>query len=180
MHRASRHLVLAILVALALPVAAQPPPHAPAHGWRKKNDPTYAGYAGRTWVQDFGVLSGRCNTSAVLGAAGAAVGGAIGSRADDPVIGVIVGAAIGAAVGTVVGRELDKTDQACVGHALELVPVGKTVAWTSATQVAYTLTPVRDLGGGCREFRLAGQRAGKGAKSTQVACSSGDGRWQLR
>jgi surface antigen len=180
MHRASRHLVLAILVALALPAAAQPPPHAPAHGWRKKNDPTYPGYAGRTWVQDFGVLAGRCNTAAVLGATGAAVGGAIGARSGDPVIGIIVGSAIGAVIGTTVGRELDGADQACIGHALELVPVGRTVAWTSATQVAYTLTPVRDLGSGCREFRLEGQRGGKGAKSTQVACSGGDGRWQVR
>jgi surface antigen len=163
MHRASRYLVLAILVALALPAAAQPPPHAPAHGWHKKNDPAYPGYAGRTWVQDFGVLAGRCNTAAVLGATGAAVGGAIG-----------------AVIGTTVGRELDEADQACIGHAMELVPVGRTVAWTSATQVAYTLTPVRDLGSGCREFRLEGQRGGKGAKSTQVACSGGDGRWQVR
>jgi len=92
----------------------------------------------------------------------------------------VIGVIAGAAVGTEVRRELDRTDQACIGHALELVPVGKTVAWTGATQVAYTLTPVRDLGGCCREFRLEGQRGGKGAKSKQVACSSGDGRWQVR
>lgn len=180
MKRASRRLIVAIFVALALPAVAQPPPHAPAHGWRKKNDPTYPGYTGRVWVQDYGVLGGRCNTAAVLGATGAAVGGAIGSRSSDPVIGIIVGSAIGAVIGTTVGRELDQTDQACIGHALELVPIGKTVVWTSATQVAYSLTPVRDRGGGCREFRLEGKRGGKGAKSTQVACSGGDGRWQVR
>ena len=31
----------------ALRVLASPPDWAPAHGWRKKNDPAYAGYSGR-------------------------------------------------------------------------------------------------------------------------------------
>ena len=30
----------------AAPVLADPPPWAPAHGWRKKHDPNYVGYTG--------------------------------------------------------------------------------------------------------------------------------------
>ena len=36
-----------------MPALSQPPPHAPAHGWRKKNDPYYVGYTGRQWERDF-------------------------------------------------------------------------------------------------------------------------------
>jgi len=174
-------LLTVLALALALPAGAEPPPHAKAHGWRKKNDPTYAGYAGRNWPRDYGVLAGRCDTAAVLGAAGAAIGGVLGSRSDDPVVGVIVGATIGAVLGATVGREIDRADRACIGHALELAPPGRVVTWTNTTtKVAYTLTPVRDLAGGCREFRLVGRRGGRDEVATQIACSNGDGTWQLR
>jgi surface antigen len=173
--------LIALALALALPAAAQPPSQASAHGWRKKNDSGYAGYAGRAWRTDYGVLSGRCDTAAVLGAAGAAIGGVIGARSSDPVVGVIIGTVIGAVIGATVGREIDRADQACIGHALELAPVGRAVNWhNTRTNVAYTLTPVRDIGEGCRAFRLVGRRGGKEETSTQVACSSGDGRWQVR
>ncbi len=49
----------ALAAALTLPALADPPSHAPAHGWRKKNDPYYVGYTGRHWNDDFGV---RCRT----------------------------------------------------------------------------------------------------------------------
>ena len=45
---------LMITTALALPCAAiaVPPAHAPAHGWRRKHDPTYAGYSTGRWEGD--------------------------------------------------------------------------------------------------------------------------------
>jgi hypothetical protein len=54
---------LLLTTALALPCAALavPPAHAPAHGWRRKHDPTYAGYSGRNWERDYGVRSGSCD-----------------------------------------------------------------------------------------------------------------------
>ena len=58
--RASSALA-ALIVALPCLALATPPSWAPAHGWRKKNDPAYAGYSGRSWNDDFGVQSGRCN-----------------------------------------------------------------------------------------------------------------------
>jgi surface antigen len=182
MTRLPRRVAAALLcLGLALPAAAEPPPHAKAYGLRKKSDPTYTGYAGHVWPRDFGVLSGRCNAAAVLGAAGAVVGGAIGSRADDRAVGVIIGSVIGALIGATIGRELDRHDQACIGHTLELTPTGQVVSWTNTTtNVAYTLMPISDLAGGCRQFRLVGKRGGKEETTTQVACSSGDGHWQVR
>ena len=70
-----------ISLAIAAPVSlADPPPHAPAHGWRKKNDPYYVGYTGRQWTDDYGIRSGRCDRdrSHVATAVGAVAGGVIG------------------------------------------------------------------------------------------------------
>lgn len=176
------------LIALAwlTPVAADPPPHAKAHGWRKKNDPTYAGYEGKKWERDYGVVSlGRCDTDAVLGVAGAAIGGIVGAQAsqgaDDSqrAIAVIVGSAVGAVIGSKIGREVDRTDQACMGHALELTGLGKTVRWENQ-QVRYALTPIRNLNSTCREFKLDAVRSAVSESVKRVACSTRQGIWELR
>jgi surface antigen len=174
-----------VALALSAPVLAEPPPHAKAHGWRKKNDPAYAGFRGKTWERDYGVVSlGRCNTDAVLGVAGAAIGGIIGAQVaedsgTDRAIAVIVGSAIGAVVGAKIGRQIDRTDQACIGHALELAGAGKTVRWDNGG-VAYELTPTRDIGTSCREFKLNATRGDLREATTRIACTSGNGAWELK
>ena len=177
--------LLAILATmLAAPAWADPPPQAKAHGWRKKNDPTYVGYTGKAWPQDYGVISGRCQTDMILGAAGAAVGGVIGVRAGDGAgrtVAILSGAALGAIVGSSIGRQFDQGDEACIGHTLELAPPGQAVRWTSASSgTSYTLVPVRDIDTDCREFKLEAGANGKRSFSKKVACRSGDGVWKLR
>lgn len=72
--------IIAALLLPASPVAyTDPPPWAPAHGWRKKHDPYYQGYSGTHWEQDYGIINGKCNREAIGTALGGAVGGAIGS-----------------------------------------------------------------------------------------------------
>lgn len=179
--------VLAVCVALACTgVHADPPGHAKAHGWRKKHDPAYAGYQGKRWQQDYGIVSmGRCDTDAVLAVAGAAIGGVVGAQmsrdADDVgrAIAVIAGSAVGAVIGSRVGRQIDQTDQACIGHALELGATGQAVRW-DREQVHYVLTPLRDLDDGCRRFELRASRDGRHESVTRVACHVSEGRWQLR
>jgi surface antigen len=177
-------LVPALALALAAPVGADPPPHAKAHGWRKKNDPTYIGYTGKTWPQDYGVISGQCQTDVILGVAGAAVGGVLGSQIGDGAgrtVATIAGAALGAIVGSNIGRQLDQGDQACIGHSLELTPSGQAVRWTSTSGgTNYLLVPVKDVGTDCREFRLEASTNGKRSWGTKVACRNGDGVWKLR
>jgi hypothetical protein len=59
-------LASAVGIALALGMAgalAGPPAHAPAHGWRAKNDPYYQGYSGKRWVSDYGVVGGHRQTA---------------------------------------------------------------------------------------------------------------------
>jgi surface antigen len=180
-------LACALPLLAAAPALAEPPPHAKAHGWRKKNDPTYAGYTGRQWTQDYGVVSaGRCNTDAVLTAVGGVVGGVIGAQVannngGDRAVAIIVGSAIGALIGNQVGRQIDRTDQACIGHALELSPDNRPVRWANPqTGVNYLLTPTGTDSRNCRNFRLQATRCDVSVRLPAVACPSGAGRWELR
>jgi surface antigen len=178
-----RRLIAGFVLVLAAPVWADPPSHSKAHGWRKKNDPNYVGYTGKAWPQDYGVVSGRCQSDVILGVAGAAAGGVIGSQfgsGTGRTVATIAGVALGALVGSSIGRQLDKGDEACIGHTLELVPPGQPVVWTSATGTSYKLIPIKDLGEECREFKLEARANGKRSFGTRVACRSADGIWKLR
>ena len=165
------------------PVLATPPPWAPAHGWRRKNDPFYVGYAGRQWSDDYGVISGSCHTDKVLAVIGAAAGGAIANRAasqENRVIATIIGAIAGGVVGDVIGKKIDESDRACVGQALELARVGQRVRWTNpATGLTYTVRPRRDLADGCRQFELATSGGGKSGPVSLTGCVGRDGEWRL-
>jgi surface antigen len=173
----------AIVFAISLPAVAEPPPHAKAHGWRKKNDPSYRGYTGKQWEKDYGVVSGRCNTDAVLAVAGGAIGGVVGARTTNPdsrAVAVIVGTAIGAVLGAKIGREIDRADQACIGHSLELAGDNKAVRWNNAqTGVAYELVPLASDGKNCRNFRLNATRGSASESALRKACRDGQGQWQL-
>jgi surface antigen len=177
----------ALGMALAIPsppVVADPPPWAPAHGWRKKNDPYYTGYTGKKWERDYGIIGGRCNTAAVGAVLGGTVGGAIGSqvgRGGDRAIATVIGAAIGTLVGMKIGRDIDEGDRACWGHALELAGERKTVQWSNPrTGVDYRLTPTRNFQRGnqpCREFSGRASAGRTSERFTGVACRRGDGEW---
>jgi surface antigen len=185
------HLALVALVSAALlplPSPAEPPPHAKAHGWRKKNDPNYVGYTGKRWEKDYGVVSGRCNTAEVGAVVGGAVGGAIGSRAEKEhrAVAIILGTAIGAVIGSKIGQSIDEADRACMGHSLELAAKKETVVWTnSATGVTYRVTPTRNFQDGtqhCREFTtvLSSSKNNRKDQVSGVACRRSGGEWDFR
>jgi surface antigen len=180
---------LALLVALPCAALATPPSWAPAHGWRKQNDPTYAGYSGRAWDYDYGVRSGSCDRGrigqvlggVVGGVAGGAIGGEIAKGSTDRSVAIVIGTVIGAAIGSEVGRRMDKTDRSCVGHALELADYGQSVRWTNPnTRVTYQLTPLDPEHGidGCRRFRLIAHGSFGLSEGRTVACTDGSGVWQ--
>lgn len=187
----SRHIRAAALAFVALAVAApaalaDPPSHAPAHGWRKKHDPYYVGYTGKHWSDDYGIRGGRCDRDRVGAALGAVVGGAIGaavSDGDDRLIAILAGATIGAVIGHEIGDEMDDNDRACFGHALELLEDGRRVTWTGArTGMTYVLAPdgrfERD-GRVCRHFTLLRQVDGRQVSKQGNACRAGDGDWRM-
>lgn len=174
-------------LSITAPSFAEPPPWAPAHGWRKKHDPDYVGYTGKRWERDYGIIEGRCNTAAIGAALGGATGAVIGSRASEPedrAVAIILGATLGAVIGAKIGEEIDAADRACIGHALELAGERKTVVWTNrATGVSYRLTPTRNVSGGrqpCREFRTVVSAGKKRDSVTGVACRRANGDWVLK
>ena len=177
---------LLCLVLAPLPAPAEPPPHAKAHGWRKKNDPTYVGYTGKRWEKDYGIIEGRCNSAAIGAVLGGATGAMIGSRVadgDERPVAILLGATIGAVIGSKIGQSIDDGDRGCIGHALELAGERKTVVWTNARSgVTYRLTPTRNFKRGaqsCREFTTL-VSAGKKKDSVKgVACRRGAGDWVL-
>lgn len=180
-------LVCASLV--PLPAPAEPPPHAKAHGWRKKNDPNYVGYTGKKWEKDYGIIEGRCNTAAVGAVLGGAVGGVVGSRSEKEhrAVAMILGTTIGAVIGAKIGESIDQSDRACIGHSLELAGAKTTVVWTnSTTGVTYRLTPTRNFTEGnqaCREFTTelaVGKGKKKKDKVSGIACRRGNGDWVFK
>ena len=177
--------MLVLLIALPCIALATPPAWAPAHGWRKKNDPAYAGYSGRSWDDDYGVRSGRCDRAEVGAVLGGVAGGVIGAEAgkgDQRAVAIVVGTVIGAAIGAEIGRRMDKADRSCVGHALELAGPGQTVGWMNPdTGVSYKLTPTDKAGGtnGCRKFRLVATGGFGVSEGRTVACPAPDGTWSL-
>ena len=178
-------LLLALLIALPCIALAAPPSWAPAHGWRKQNDPGYAGYSGRSWEKDYGVRSGRCDRAQVGAVLGGVAGGVIGAEAgkgDQRAVAIVVGTVIGAAIGAEIGRRMDQTDRSCVGHSLELAAPGQTVSWNNRnTGVAYQLTPADkpEGTGGCRKFRLVATGSFGLSEGRTVACPAADGTWNL-
>ena len=164
---------------------AEPPAHAPAHGWRKKNDPGYVGYTGTRWERDYGVTSGRCNREEIGAVLGGAAGAAVGSRSSDDhrVVATILGAAAGALIGAAIGRELDDADRGCLAHSLEVGEGGHRVTWVnSRTGVSYVLVPEegrKSNGKACRKFELTATVGKKKEKRRGTACQVDSGRWQI-
>lgn len=185
-HRFLPYALLIMAAAIAAPSwAGAPPDHAPAHGWRKKNDPTYVGYKGRVWERDYGVVEGSCDRAAIGTVLGGVVGGVVGSQigsGSGRVVATVLGTVVGAIIGREIGRDMDEADRACVGHALELAKEGQRVRWTNdRTGAAFVLTPTAAVqANGCRNFSLQTTVNGRGDTRQAVACRTGDGTWQLR
>jgi len=176
----------AMAAVIALPALADPPSHAPAHGWRKKNDPYYVGYTGRQWSDDYGIRGGHCDRDRVGTALGAVAGGAIGaavSDGDDRLIAILAGATIGAVIGHEIGDRMDDRDRACFGHSLELLEDGRRVEWVGSTRdMVYALTPDRRFerdGQVCRHFTLVRTIDGRQVKKPGSACRYGEGDWRM-
>lgn len=185
LQRAGRAALLVVALGLATPALADPPSHAPAHGWRKKHDPYYLGYTGREWEHDYGIIGGRCDREAIGAVVGGVIGGAIGSQVGDGsgrAVAIVLGTVIGAVIGREIGRDLDDSDRACVGHALELAKDGQGVRWLNEKSgVTYVVKPI---GGGsnsetCRNFELQASLDGKVQTQQRRACRTGDGTWQM-
>ena len=189
-------VTFALFAAFGAPaVLADPPAHAPAHGYHKKHhdhdgdhrhkdkkhkkDKHYKGKTGAVYTDDYGISSGRCNRdeigAVIGGVAGAVIGGQVVDR-DDRAVGMVVGGVLGAVLGHTIGDRMDARDRACMGHALELGRPGVPVEWRHDGQ-HYHFTPQGDVSGGCRNALL---RVGGRAPQQVLACPTGQGEWRFR
>lgn len=199
-------LALAALVS-ASPVFADPPAHAPAHGYYKKKHHGhhdeyryadddeyeyedddrrayrtvrhYEGKSGVAYVRDYGISSGRCNRDEI----GAVIGGVTGA-----VIGGQVADRDNRAVGMVVGGVFG----AVLGHAIgDSIDDGDRACMGHALELGrpgvpvvwhsdghrYHFTPRGDARDGCRNATLVVD----GRRPRDVlACPSGRGEWSFR
>lgn len=186
-HRFLAATILLVSATMTAPAAfADPPPHAPAHGWRAKHDPYYLGYTGHRWRDDYGIRDGRCDrdrVGTVLGAAaGGAIGSAVGSR-DNRLIAILAGATIGAIIGREVGQDMDRNDRACFGHSLELLDDGRRVHWDgSRPGIRYLLTPEGRFEHDrrvCRRFTVVRELDGRRITKRGSACRYGEDEWRM-
>lgn len=167
--------------------AAEPPPWAPAHGWRAKQGHERVRYDDRrVEIPDY-LSGGRCNRETIGRVLGGAAGAAAGSQIGDgngQIAAVIGGAILGVLIGGDIGRTLDEADQACTGAALEHLPDGRSVAWRDPNDGArYQVTPTqtyqREDGRYCREYQAEATIGGEARQTYGTACRQPDGDWKL-
>jgi len=185
-------LAAACLFGWTAPVAADPPPWAPAHGYRAKHKQKYKhDYAkyDRQYASvpsDIGI--GRCNRELIGGLLGAAGGGLAGSQIGDgrgQLAAVAAGTVLGFLLGSNIGRSMDETDAACVTRALEHAEDGQDIVWdNSARDVRYEVTPTRTYQRGdgryCREYTSSAIVNGREQTVYGSACRQPDGSWELQ
>jgi surface antigen len=195
-------MLFALCFSIPEPAFADPPPWAPAHGYREKHknkhqnkhQNKHRGKHKSSYEEprddydapDVGIPKGSCNRAALGAILGGAAGGYAGSKigsGSGKRAATAAGTVIGLIVGGVIGRSMDKLDQACIGQALEQAEIGQRVQWLDPdTQVKYEVTPTRTFKSGtnrhCREY-VSGVVFGKLVEKFQgTACRNLDGSWQ--
>jgi surface antigen len=145
----------------------------------------YRGYGGDDWSNDYGVVrQGRCNTDSGLTVFGAIAGGIIGNSTASPAnrgVATVFGAIAGGILGNALGSAIDDGDRACIGHSLELVPIGRPVRWRNPhSRIGWLMTPVRDVSRNCREFDLVREYGGRYGHERVIACRRERGDWEFQ
>jgi surface antigen len=184
------------IVGLVLPVLpagnayADPPPWAPAHGYRNKHKGHHDEDEDRnerqeTYVVPYDIDRGTCNRELVGevlgGATGAAVGSTVG-KGSGKTAAVVGGAVIGVIVGGYIGRQMDKVDQNCAGQILEHAEDHKQIVWSdSHTGARYLVTPTETFRGPdgryCRKYTTDAYIGDQRHRAYGAACRQPDGAW---
>ncbi len=210
--RTTAAAIALLFAASSLPLSAalaDPPPWAPAHGWRDKHDRDDDQWRERhhrhhhdedddddyrvaapppaVVAMPYGLDQRFCNRDLIGAALGGATGGLIGSnlgKGKGRTVATVGGVLVGLFVGGRIGRNMDQLDQACAGQVLEHVPDRQTVAWQGQNQGdGYWVTPTRsyDAGNGryCREYTSDAIVGGQKQQTYGTACRQPDGSWEI-
>ncbi len=185
-HRRASTLRSALIAAMAVSFIASvpagtafadPPPWAPAHGYRAQYPDIDIGTCNR----------GLSNSQLVGGALGAIVGGLLGSKVGKgkgKLAATAAGTLLGALAGASIAQSMDTADNECMRKALDAAPDRREVAWRNPDADAqYTVTPVRSYenraGRYCREYITEAVIGGRTEKVYGTACRQPDGAWEL-
>lgn len=188
---------LTMLVSLAFtsaPAPADPPPWAPAHGYRaKKGKHKHKRQESRAVYQlPPGLQEGHCRhrmfDEATVGTLiGAAAGGYVGShfgKHEGKLAATALGVLLGAVIGNRVGGTIARSDEICFTQTFEHAPDRETITWNNTRQGAeYQVTPTRTVrtrsGEYCREYQAKASVGGKVTDTYGTACRQPDGSWKL-
>lgn len=191
-------ILLGASIALAIPPAAwaDPPPWAPAWGYRAKgknkqkhkDKARYERYDETEYVhrtRDYGIYHNTCDRETIGALIGGAVGGLAGSqigKGDGQIAAAVAGTIIGVIVGREIGRSMDQIDQTCTGQVLERAETRQTVTWRNPDSGArYSVTPTNTYessGRYCREYVTEAVINGRTERITGTACREPDGTWR--
>ena len=191
-------MMVATFSAFATSIAfADPPPWAPAWGYRAKhddhehdhghklhghdNDYEYEHYHYRTYYYsapeyydqvNTSILAGTCNRDVIGAMIGGTAGGYIGStlgKGDGKLVTTAAGALLGFIIGQNVGRSMDQVDVRCTGYVLEAAPDRQEVVWNNpVTGNEYAVTPTRTYMSNDRYCREYTSRAIIGGRAENV------------
>ncbi|HSS66588.1 MAG TPA: RT0821/Lpp0805 family surface protein [Gammaproteobacteria bacterium] len=188
-------VVGAALLLAAPPLTwADPPPWAPAHGYRAKQKnkqefkARYHQYDEATYVQksrEYGITQSTCNREAVAALVGGAVGGLAGAqvgKGDGQIAAAVAGTIVGVMVGKSIGEHMDQIDQACTGQAIERAEDYQAVSWTNPdTGARYNVAPtgIYQMNGQyCRGYVTRIIIGNEIDTLENRACRQPDGTWQ--
>lgn len=189
-------MATALSLAVALPAAADPPPWAPAHGWRAKQNQqvarvpatpvvlvptTDAAYVtcDRSMLSENATLIGQI----LGGAAGALAGSQIGQGSGN-LAATGGGTLIGVLLGGQIAANIAPADAACAQYALQSARNGQTVGWNGPDGTQdFQITPQRTFTASgadyCREYTSQAVVGGRTTTMTGVACRTPDGQWNI-
>lgn len=189
-------MVTALSVMIPLPAAADPPPWAPAHGWRAKQGQSVARVPETRMILvptsdtayvtcDRGLLSGNAELiGQILGGAAGALAGAQFGQGTGNLAATAGGTLIGVLLGGEVAATIVPADAACAQYALQSARNGQTVAWNAPDGARdIQITPQRTFSttgaDHCREYTGRALVGGRTTTMHGTACRQPDGQWQI-
>ncbi len=183
----SAALILICVGVWSAPAAAEPPPWAPAWGYRAKHKGKNKHWVQQAYVPPYDIGLGRCNRDLIGGLLGAAAGGLLGSRIGKgrgQLAAVAAGTLLGFLAGNSIGRSMDEADQSCLTQSLEHAQDGQEIVWNNPDSGArYRVTPTKTVQVAenryCRQYTSTATIGGKTETTYGRACRQSDGSWRL-
>ena len=185
---AAAALILVCAGVWSAPAAAEPPPWAPAWGYRAKHKGKNKHRVQQAYAPPYDIGLGSCNRDLIGGLLGGAAGGLLGSQIGSgkgQLAAVAAGTLLGFLVGNNIGRSMDEADQTCLTQSLEHAEDGQEIVWNNPDSgTRYRVTPTKTVQVAdnryCREYTTTATVGGKTETVYGRACRQSDGAWEIQ